>query len=77
MSSIRDLAADIPQLCIDPPVTALGEDGLHVAFKKRTGVLDVVFSVIFGGGYAVKCIMEDTDNPLLLTDRWDGNGNLP
>ena len=55
-----------------PALTALGEDGLKVAFKEGTGVLEVLFGVGFGGGDALKRFVEDADDPLLFGER--GNG---
>src|SRR5262245_34533855 len=54
-----------------PPLTTFREDGLQVAFKQRTGVLEVPFGVGFGGGDAVKRFVEDADDPLLFGERRD------
>ncbi len=59
---------------IHPPLAALGEDGLEVAFEEGAGVLEVLFGVGFGGGDALKRFVEDADDPLLFGER--GNGNL-
>jgi hypothetical protein len=42
------------ELLLHPSLAALGEDGLEVAFKEGTGVLEVLFRVGFGGGEAGK-----------------------
>ena len=39
---------------LHPLFAALGEDGLEVAFKQRTGVLEVLFGVGLGGGESGK-----------------------
>ena len=54
---------------LHPPLAALGEDGLQVAFKQGAGVLEVLFGVGFGGGDAVKRFVEDADDPLLFGER--------
>ena len=56
-----------------PPLAALGEDGLEVAFEEGAGVLEVLFGVGFGGGDALKRFVEDADDPLLFGERRDGN----
>ena len=58
---------------LHPPLAALGEDGLEVAFEEGAGVLEVLFGVGFGGGDALKRFVEDADDPLLFGER--GNGN--
>ena len=50
-------------------LAALGENGLPVAFKQGTGVLEVLFGVGFGGGDAVKRFVEDADDALLFGKR--------
>src|SRR2546430_8189084 len=42
-----------------PPIPALGEDGLELAFEEGAGVLEVLFGVGFGGGDARKRFVED------------------
>ena len=59
------------RVALYPPLTALGEDGLQVAFKERAGVLEVLFGVGFGGGDALKRFVEDADDPLLFGERWE------
>ena len=61
------------QCLLHPPLAALGEDGLQVAFKQGAGVLEVLFGVGFGGGDAVKRFVEDADDPLLFGERRNGN----
>ncbi len=63
-----------PSVVSHPPLAALGEDGLEVAFEEGAGVLEVLFGVGFGGGDALKRFVEDADDPLLFGER--GNGNL-
>ena len=62
-----------PRCLLHPPLAALGEDGLEVAFEQGAGVLEVLFGVGFGGGDALKRFVEDADDPLLFGER--GNGN--
>ena len=59
---------------LHPPLAALGEDGLEVAFEEGAGVLEVLFGVGFGGGDALKRFVEDADDPLLFGER--GKWNL-
>ena len=54
---------------LHPPLAALGEDGLEVAFEEGAGVLEVLFGVGFGGGDARKRFVEDADDPLLFGER--------
>ena len=61
--------AEFAQWLLHPPFTALGEDGLEVAFEQGAGVLEVLFGVGFGGGDAVKRFVEDADDPLLFGER--------
>ena len=56
---------------LHPPLAALGEDGLEVAFEEGAGVLEVLFGVGFGGGDALKRFVEDADDPLLFGERGD------
>ena len=58
---------------LHPPLAALGEDGLEVAFEEGAGVLEVLFGVGFGGGEARKRFVEQADDPLLFGQRGDGN----
>ena len=44
-----------------PRFTALGEDGLEVAFEEGAGVLEVLFGVGFGGGEALKRFVEQAE----------------
>jgi hypothetical protein len=46
---------------------------LEVAFEESAGVLEVLFGVGFGGGEALKCFVEQADDPLLFGQRGDGN----
>ncbi len=72
---------------LQPAVAALGEDGVEVAFKQSTGVLEVLFGVGFGGGDAGKRFVQDAHDPplfgkrghlhrkcpkLLVADAWHG-----
>ncbi len=57
----------------DPPLAALGEDGLQVAFEKGAGVLEVLFGIGFGGGDAVKRFVKDADDALLFVAIRVGN----
>ena len=58
-----------------PPRTALGEDGLELAFEKGAGVLEVLFSVGFGGGETRKRFVEQANDPLLFGERGDAQFN--
>ena len=69
----RDKFADFAKRLLHPPLAALGEDGLEVAFEEGAGVLEVLFGVGFGGGDARKRFVEDADDPLLFGERRDGN----
>ena len=69
MLAISDLVAYITESLLHPPLAALGEDGLEVAFKEGAGVLEVLFGVGFGGGDALKRFVEDADDPLLFGER--------
>ena len=71
----RRTFADIAKRLLHPPLAALGEDGLEVAFEEGAGVLEVLFGVGFGGGDALKRFVEDADDPLLFGERGNGNGN--
>jgi hypothetical protein len=51
--------------------TALSEDGLQVAFKQSTGVLEVLFCVGFGGDDFIKRVVEDANDALR-----SGNGGI-
>ena len=64
---------DLADSRLHPPLAALGEDGLEVAFKEGAGVLEVLFGVGFGGGDAVKRFVEDADDPLLFGERGKRN----
>ena len=44
-----------------------------MAFKDGAGVLEVLFGVGFGGGDAVKCFVENANDPLLFGERWNVN----
>ena len=59
---------------VDPPLAALGEDGLEVAFEEGAGVLEVLFGVGFGGGEARKRFVQQADDPLLFGERGTGIG---
>jgi len=48
----------------------LGEDRLKITFKQSAGVLEVLFGVGFGYGNALKCFVENADNPLLFGFRF-------
>ena len=62
---------------LHPPLAALGEDGLEVAFEEGAGVLEVLFGVGFGGGDALKRFVEDADDPLLFGERRKRDGSIP
>lgn len=49
-----------------PPTHCFGASGFNLALKQRTSVLEVLFSVGFGGGDAVKRFIEDGDDAMLL-----------
>ena len=72
----RDFVANSRELPIHPPLAALGEDGLEVAFKEGAGILEVLCGVGFGGGDALKHFVEEADDPLLHGERgkldWNG-----
>ena len=57
-----------------PPLTALGEDGIQVALEDGAGIMEVLFGVGFGGGDALKRLVQNADNPPLFGER--GHGNL-
>ena len=59
-----------------PSGALLGKYGLNVAFKESAGVLEILFGVSFGGGEALKRFIEQTNDPLLLSARRDGNGEF-
>ena len=61
----HDLANSAKSL-FHPPLAALSEDGLQVAFEQGAGVLEVLFGVGFGGGDAVKRFVENADDALLF-----------
>ena len=61
----------VAQSRLHPPLPALGEDGLEVAFEEGAGVLEVLFGVGFGGGETRKRFVQDADDPLLLGEGWD------
>ena len=62
---------------LHPPLSALGEDGLEVAFEEGAGVLEVLFGVGFGGGETRKRFVQDADDPLLLGRVGTGIGTCP
>ena len=64
---------DQPRGLFHPPLTALGEDGIQVALEDGAGVLEVLFGVGFGGGDALKRLIQDADNPPLFGERGDRN----
>ena len=64
----NDVAA-LRKWLLHPPLAALGEDGLEVAFEEGAGVLEVLFGVGFGGGDARKRFVEDADDPPLFGER--------
>ncbi len=76
MWSQSNLSCTMSPTFLHPPLAALGEDGLEVAFKQSAGVLEVLFGVGFGGGDAVKCFVEDADDALLFGERGNGNRQL-
>ncbi len=51
-TAVEVIVADFAQRLLHPPLAALGEDGLEVAFEEGAGVLEVLFGVGFGGGDA-------------------------
>ena len=65
----RSDRTDLAKSLLHPPLAALGEDGLEVAFEEGAGVLEVLFGVGFGGGDALKRFVEDADDPLLFGER--------
>ena len=67
--AIRESGHNIAQPPIHPPLAALGEDGLKVAFNERAGVLEVLFGVGLGGGEAGKRLVQYADDPLLFGER--------
>ena len=69
------MLSNLANVSSHPPLAALGEDGLEVAFEEGAGVLEVLFGVGFGGGDALKRFVEDADDPLLFGERGDGNLN--
>ena len=73
ISAGKDLAAYIFHLLLHPSFSALGEDGLEVAFEEGTGVLEVLFSVGLSGGDPLKRFVEQADDPLLFGEGGDGN----
>ncbi len=54
----------------------MGEDGVEVAFKQSTGVLEVLFGVGFGGGDAGKRFVQDAHDPPLFGKGSEWNGEL-
>ena len=56
-----------------PSVIPLGEGGLKLTFKQSASVLEILFGVGFGGSDALKRFVEDTDDPQLFGERWDGH----
>src|ERR1019366_9191125 len=66
VSAVHEKRAQLSKRLLHPPGTALGEDGLQVAFKQSAGVLEVLFGVGVGGGNAVKRFVEDADDALLF-----------
>ena len=69
--------ANIRYSLLFPAFASLGEDGLEVAFKQRTGVLEVLFGVGLGAGEAGKRLVQHADDPLLFRERRDGNRSHP
>ena len=69
-----DRSQTLAERLLHPPLAALGEDGLEVAFEEGAGVLEVLFGVGFGGGDALKRFVEDADDPLLFGERGTGIG---
>ena len=67
----RTLSIDPPRLSRPPTLTLLLEDGLEVALEHRAGILEVLLGVGLGGGDALKRLVEDADDPLLLGERWE------
>src|SRR5260221_13875498 len=61
---------------LHPALTALREDGLEVAFEEGAGVLEVLFGVGFGGGDALKRLVEEADDSLLFGERRDGDDEV-
>ena len=70
MIAVCDLVSEVGKRC---ERTALGEDGLEVAFEEGAGVLEVLFGVGFGGGEALKRFVQQADDPLLFGQRGEGN----
>ena len=68
--TLGDAFTHAAQPLLHPSLTALGEDGLQMAFKQSTGVLEVLFGVGFGDGDAVKRFVEDANDALLFGERW-------
>ena len=56
-----------------PPIAASVEDSSEIPSEDVVGVLEILFGVGFGGGYALKRFVEDADDPLLFGERGDGN----
>ncbi len=73
----RDSFAYISQPFLYPPSTTLCENGLQVAFKEITGILEVLFGVGFGGGDAGKGLVEDADDALLFGERREDEPKCP
>ena len=59
-----------------PPISALGEDGLQVAFEQGAGVLQVLFGVGFGSGDGDKRFVENADDALLFGDAGERDWKL-
>jgi hypothetical protein len=64
---------DLAKSFLYPPLTALGEDGLEVAFEEGAGVLEVLFGVGFGSGNDLERFVEQADDTLLFVERRDEN----
>src|ERR1700722_12844600 len=70
---VGNLIAEFTELLLRPPVAALREDDFQMAFKYGAGVFEVLFGVGLSSGDALKCFVEDTDDPLLFGERGYGD----
>ena len=58
---------------LHPPLAALAEHRIEVAFEQGAGVGEVLLRVGFGAGQLRKRFVEDGDYALLLGQRGDGD----
>ena len=72
MCSVFNIA-DFAHRRFPPPLAALGEDGLEVAFEEGASVLQVLFGVGLRGRDVVKRFVEDADDPPLFRERGELN----